>query len=95
MALEDRIRSSVDSALSELTARLDKDVRAVIQQLVTVALEEREDALAVVRRDTMNEATRFWVPGTRPAATQGMAEPKAAAESGVPEGSEAPRGVRA
>lgn len=57
MALEDRIRSSVDTALGELTARLDKDVRAIVQQLVTVALEEREDALAVVRRDTMNEAT--------------------------------------
>ncbi len=95
MALEDRIRSSVDSALSELTARLDKDVRAVIQQLVTVALEEREDALAVVRRDTMNEATRFWGAGTRPGAAPGGAEPKRAAEFGSAGGPAAPRGVRA
>ena len=57
MALEDRIRSSVDTALGELTARLDKDVRAVIQQLVTVALEERDEALAVVRRETLDEAS--------------------------------------
>ena len=94
MALEDRIRSSVDSALSELTARLG-DVRAVIQQLVTVALEEREDALAVVRRDTMNEATRFWGAGTRPGAAPGGAEPKPAAEFGSAGGPAAPRGVRA
>lgn len=57
MALEDRIRPLLDTALGELTARLDADVRAIVQQLVTVALEERDEALAVVRRDTMAAAT--------------------------------------
>jgi len=57
MALEDRIRSSVDTALGELTARLDKDVRAIVEQLVTAALEERDEALAAVRRDTHDEVT--------------------------------------
>ncbi|HUE88672.1 MAG TPA: GAF domain-containing protein [Vicinamibacterales bacterium] len=56
MALEDRIRSSVDTALGELTVRLDQDVRAIIQQLVTAALEERDEALAVARRATLEEA---------------------------------------
>jgi hypothetical protein len=56
MALEDRIRSSVDTALGELTARLDKDVRAIVQQLVTVALEERDEALTVVRREALDQA---------------------------------------
>ncbi len=56
MALEDRIRSSFDIALGELTARLDQDVRAIVEQLVAVAVEEREGALALVRQDTMAEA---------------------------------------
>ena len=56
MALEDRIRSSVDTALGELTARLDNDVRAIIQQLVTAAREERDELLAVARRETRDEA---------------------------------------
>jgi hypothetical protein len=56
MALEDRIRSSVDTALGELRARLDKDVRAIIQQLVTAAREERDEMLAVVRRETLDRA---------------------------------------
>jgi hypothetical protein len=51
MALEDRIRSSVDTALGELTARLDKDVRAIVQQLVTVALEERDDARELIEAE--------------------------------------------
>jgi hypothetical protein len=56
MALEDRIRASVDTALGELTARLDKDVRAIIQQLVTAALEERDEVVAAMRRQTLDEA---------------------------------------
>ncbi|HUE84764.1 MAG TPA: hypothetical protein VMO26_01680 [Vicinamibacterales bacterium] len=56
MALEDRIRSSVDTALGELTARLDKDVRAMVQQLVTVALEERDEALTIARGEAIDQA---------------------------------------
>jgi hypothetical protein len=57
MDLEDRIRSSVETSLDELTARLDADVRTLVERLVTVALEERDEALAVARRDTRDEAT--------------------------------------
>src|SRR5687767_8838362 len=56
MALEDRIRSSVDTALEELRARLDKDVRAIIQQLVTTANEDKDEALAAARRAALDDA---------------------------------------
>lgn len=57
MALEDRIRPSVETAVSELSTRLDKDVRAVVQQLITVALEERDEALAAARQTFLDEAS--------------------------------------
>jgi hypothetical protein len=42
MALEDRIRTSVDAELTELSARLDRDLRATVERLVAVALEAGE-----------------------------------------------------
>jgi hypothetical protein len=56
MALEDRIRSSVDAALEELRARMDTDVRAIIQQLVTTANEDKDEALTAARRAALDEA---------------------------------------
>lgn len=56
MALEDRIRSSVDTALNELTARVDQDVRAIVQQLIAAALDERDEALDAARRAALDEA---------------------------------------
>ena len=56
MALEDRIRTSVDTALTELSARVDQNFRAIVDQLVTVALEEREAALIEVRRAALDDA---------------------------------------
>jgi hypothetical protein len=56
MTLEDRIRSSVETALGELTAHLDQDARALVQQLVTAASDDRDDAIAVVRRDAAAQA---------------------------------------
>lgn len=56
MALEDRIRSSVDAALEELRAHIDKDVRAIIQQLVTTANEDKDEALSAARRAAFDEA---------------------------------------
>lgn len=50
MALEDRIRSSVDAALVELTARVDTDVRAMVQQLIDTALIERDEAVSSARQ---------------------------------------------
>ena len=57
MALEDRIRSSAETALVELAARVDHDLRAIVEQLVTVALEEREEALSAARREMHEQAT--------------------------------------
>jgi hypothetical protein len=56
MSLDDRIRTSVDAALTELSARVDKDLRALVDQLITVALEERDEALIVARRAALDEA---------------------------------------
>jgi hypothetical protein len=56
MALEERIRTSVDAALTELSARIDKDLRALVDTLVNVALEERDEALIVARRAALDEA---------------------------------------
>jgi hypothetical protein len=55
MALEDRIRTSVEAALAELSARLDRDVRAMVEQLVTAAHEERDEALILARRAAIDE----------------------------------------
>ena len=56
MALEDRVGSTVNSALEELTARLDRDVRSILQQLITAANEERDEALTVARNAALDEA---------------------------------------
>ncbi len=56
MALEDPIRSSVDKALNDLTARLDQDLRALIQHLITATREEHDAAVAAVRREAREEA---------------------------------------
>ena len=56
MAIEDRIRTSVDAALTEITSRVDQDLRATVEQLISVALEERDEAVTVARRAAMDEA---------------------------------------
>ena len=56
MALEDRIRTSVDAALTELTTRVDQDVRAIVERLITVALEARDEALIAAGRAARDEA---------------------------------------
>jgi hypothetical protein len=45
MALEDRIRTSVDGALSQLSARLDQDLRRVVDEMVAIAQAERDHAV--------------------------------------------------
>ena len=57
MPLEDRIRSSVETALGELTARVDHDMRAIVAELVKVATEDRNEAVAALQRDTAEQAT--------------------------------------
>ena len=57
MSFEDRIRSSLDLALGELTARFEADLRTLVERLVAAAVEDRDEALAVVRRDAQDQAT--------------------------------------
>jgi hypothetical protein len=57
MALEDRIRTSAQSALAELTARLDQDVRDLVEKLVAAAIRDRDDAIAAQRHDLHEQAT--------------------------------------
>jgi hypothetical protein len=54
MALEDPIRSSVDTALSDLTSRLHQELRTLVQDMLT--REEHDAAVAVVRREAREEA---------------------------------------
>ena len=56
MALEDRIRTSVGAALTDLSARVDQDLRAIVEQLINVALAERDEALGVARVAAIQEA---------------------------------------
>src|SRR5262245_47186491 len=44
MALEDKVRPSINTALDELSARVTKDVRALVDQLLTSAREARDEA---------------------------------------------------
>jgi hypothetical protein len=55
MALDDRIRSSVDAALDQLRTRVDADVRAIVQQVVGAAAEEQEEALTLARQKALDE----------------------------------------
>ena len=56
MALEDRIRSSADAALADLSARFYKDIRAVVDQLTAVAQEESDRAVEAARRTALEQA---------------------------------------
>ena len=56
MSLEDRIRSSVDTALEELRIRVEADMHALVDQLVTAAAQEREEAIQSTRRAAFDEA---------------------------------------
>lgn len=56
MSLDDRIRTSVDAALTDLSARLEQDLHAVAAQLITVARDERDEALTIARRAALDEA---------------------------------------
>jgi vacuolar-type H+-ATPase subunit E/Vma4 len=56
MAFDDRIRSSIETALADLRARLDEDVRAIVERVVAIALEDREQAVELARRSALDQA---------------------------------------
>lgn len=56
MSLEDRIRTSVDSALDDLRRRVEADMHALVDQLVSAAAQERDEALQAARRGAFDEA---------------------------------------
>jgi hypothetical protein len=65
MSLEDRIRSSVDQALDDLRHRVEADMHSLVDQLVTAAAQEREEAVRVASRAAFDEA---WQTAERDAA---------------------------
>jgi GAF domain-containing protein len=67
MSLEDRIRSSVDTALEDLRVRVEADMHALVDQLLTAAAQERDEALQATRRAAFDEA---WQTAQRDAAEQ-------------------------
>ncbi len=56
MSFQDRIRSSVDAALDDLRTRVETDMRALVDQLVASAAQEREEAANTARRAAFDEA---------------------------------------
>lgn len=58
MSLEDRIRQSVESALTDMRARVEENVRAIAQQLLETAGEEREHAIGEARTAALADAAR-------------------------------------
>lgn len=56
MALEERIRAYADAALTQLNARVDQDIRSIVEQMIAVALDEREEALGAARVAAIDEA---------------------------------------
>ncbi|HXG90039.1 MAG TPA: GAF domain-containing protein [Vicinamibacterales bacterium] len=55
MALEDRIRASVELAVDQLRTRIEGDVRAIVERVLTSAHEEQNEALVVARRAALDE----------------------------------------
>jgi hypothetical protein len=58
MGIEDRIRTSVDTRLAKLRARVDQEVEAMVDELVGAALEDRQEALAAAQVAALEEADR-------------------------------------
>jgi hypothetical protein len=56
MSLEDRIRSAVDVALDDLRARVEADMRELVDQLLAAANQERDEAVNAARRQAFDEA---------------------------------------
>lgn len=56
MSLEERIRQSVGLALDDMRARMESEVRAIAQELVASAAEERHLAVASARDESRAEA---------------------------------------
>ncbi len=56
MSLEDRLRQSVEAALSEVRARVEEELRALGNQVVATAAEERDEATTAARRAALEGA---------------------------------------
>ena len=57
MALDDRIRPSIDAAVEALTSRVNAELQAVAQQLIAAAADERDAAISAAREADASAAT--------------------------------------
>ncbi len=55
MALEDRIRSSVETALTKMRTQLEQDAHAIVDQLISSARQEHEEELSALREQSASE----------------------------------------
>jgi hypothetical protein len=55
MALEDRIRSSVETALNRVRTQLEQDAHAIADQLISASREEHEQELGALRQQSADE----------------------------------------
>lgn len=58
MSLEERIRQSVGNALDDVRARMEAEVRAIAQELMSSAAEERQAAIASAHESAAADARR-------------------------------------
>lgn len=56
MALDDRVRSTVDVTISDLSTRMAQEVRALAEHLAAVAAEAESEARESARREALNDA---------------------------------------
>ena len=56
MSLEERINQSVETALADLRARVESDVRTMVDQLKTAATQDRSEAVDAARKIALEEA---------------------------------------
>jgi hypothetical protein len=83
MALEDRVRPSVDSAVDELASRVATNVRALVEQVLAVAHDERESALGAAREADAAAARAETARQVEEVETRGRAQEREAVMKAV------------
>lgn len=80
MTPDDRIRSTADAALTDVTARLTQDLRALVAQIATNLAEERDAAIQSARAAAADERDASVHAARRAAADEAVDELRRQAE---------------